>query len=99
MRNIAIELRDIVFNSNDNATFNEQLNRFDKYFLENIYPELKILAQRGITSYDFEYKFDWFSPDVCRHVFEAYGFKCDFQSKYDLAYQEDFISLSWEPYF
>lgn len=96
MRNIASELRDIVFNGNDSSSVNEELNNFDKYFLEKIYPELKTLAQRGITSLDFEYTFQDFSPDVCRHVFEAYGFKCDFYSKYDLAYQDDFISLSWE---
>lgn len=97
MRNIAAELRDIVFNSNDNALYEEQLNKFDKYFLENIYPELKALAQRGITSFDFEYTFPDFSVGVCLHVFEAYGFKSEFYNNHHD--DEDRFYLSWEPYF
>ena len=92
MRNIAKELYDIVTNGTDSNFFNQDIKRFDEYFLENIYPELKAFANRGITSYDFEYTFAHFSPDVCRFVFEAYGFYCEFYF-----YEEDRIYLKWEP--
>ena len=90
MRNIAKEL----YNSIDSYIFNQDIKRFDEYFLESIYPELRPLAIRGKTSFDFPYTFTHFSPDVCRFVFEAYGFEFEF---YRDNHDKDRIHLSWKP--
>jgi len=93
MRNIAKELYNIATDGTDSDIFNEDIKRFDEYFLESIYPEIRCLAIRGKTSFDFPYTFQHFSPDVCRFVFEAYGFYCEFY--FD---DEDRIYLRWQPF-